>query len=532
MFFQLIIFRCLTVMTDMEPRSFYYFPRYSVGAFLVLFGIMSWVYNFDEILFHPPQGLHQWRQTDCLSLAYRYYEENLPFLEPAMHNLLADGTGKTISDFPLIYYSVAKIWQWVGPHTWIYRLLILAIFFWGMMAVLKLIESETANSLFGIFTAAILFTSPTLVYYSNNFLMNIPAFALACIGLQHFFNYQRRGQFKYLLYCTLAYLLGALLKSSALLTFVPIIFLFTTELLGVKWGSTKLFRHSGLSAILFGCLVITYLSWVGYASYYNHQHNAGAFLIGILPIWGLSSDQIQSTFEYIVHHFRWDYFRPLTTAVFITSGILVTFLFRKISRVLSIILLLTYFIGLVFCILFFEALKHHDYYVIDLFLIPVLVSLGAFKVIGSIWPRYMHSPWIYLALLFLLVHSTDFARRRMEERYSPEKKSRQHFQLYQAFIDIKPHLDKFGVKPADIVISPSDHAINISLYLMNRKGWTKYGTGNDPARIKKRIKMGAKYMLIGSPATDNLEKLEPFLADSIGSYQNITIYKLHENMAQ
>ena len=107
----------------------YYFPKYSKWIFTFSFLIFSIVYNYQDILFKSPQSIHLWRQCDCLSITMNYYQDNNPFFKPSIHNLGRDGTGKTVSDFPLIYFSVAELWKVFGYHEFIYRLVVVLFFF-------------------------------------------------------------------------------------------------------------------------------------------------------------------------------------------------------------------------------------------------------------------------------------------------------------------------------------------------------------------------------------------------------------------
>ena len=118
-----------------------YFPQYSKWIFIVLVLVMSFIYHYHNILFLSPQSLHLWRQCDCLSITLNYYQDSNNFFEPAIHNLGHDGTGKTISEFPVIYYLVAQIWKIFGIHEFIFRLIILLLFYAGLFSVFKVFEA-------------------------------------------------------------------------------------------------------------------------------------------------------------------------------------------------------------------------------------------------------------------------------------------------------------------------------------------------------------------------------------------------------
>ena len=68
---------------------------------------LSLIYSWPSILTLRPQGVHVWRQTDCLSLADHYYRTDAGILEPQIHCYISDEntTGKTASEFPGVYYG-------------------------------------------------------------------------------------------------------------------------------------------------------------------------------------------------------------------------------------------------------------------------------------------------------------------------------------------------------------------------------------------------------------------------------------------
>ena len=95
-----------------------YFPEI---IFFTIFITLFFIYDFDNISFLRPQSVHQWRQCDCLSQSLNYYQDNNSFWQPQMNYLGKDDTGKTASDFPLLYFSAAKLWKLFGYHEYIYR---------------------------------------------------------------------------------------------------------------------------------------------------------------------------------------------------------------------------------------------------------------------------------------------------------------------------------------------------------------------------------------------------------------------------
>ena len=254
------------LITVIKANSF--FPKHSWWVFSICLIITSFTYDYQDVLFRPTQSIHQWRQCDCLSITMNYYQDNNPFLQPSVHYLGADGTGKTISECPLIYYSVASLWKVFGHHEFIYRMLVLLIYFIGLFSVFKLFENKLKDSIWAMICSLLLFTSPTLVYYANNFLMDIPALSLAMVGLYFFFRFEQSGSNKFLYWSALFYTIAGLLKVSALLSFAAIIGLFALELVNVTLRSDRKVFHQPLkqAAVFAGVLLIQY-AWYSYASF-------------------------------------------------------------------------------------------------------------------------------------------------------------------------------------------------------------------------------------------------------------------------
>ena len=506
----------------------YYFPKYSKWIFIFSFLIISIVYNYQEILFKSPQSLHQWRQCDCLSITMNYFQDNNAFLEPSVHHLGVDGTGKTVSDFPLIYFSVAQLWKIFGQHEYIFRLIVLLIFFLSLFAMFKIFENTLKDSVLAIIFPLLLFTSPTLVYYANNFLMDIPAFSLAIIGLYFFYKFYQSSKIKYLYLFAFLSAIAGLLKISSLMSFIAVWGLFLLEILNIKLNpDRKIFQHPVKQIIPLIIVLIIPVIWYSYASYYNSNNNAGFFLIGYLPIWDLNISQINITLDAIHEHIKWDYFRKETQFVFLFMFIMILVFYKRVNKIM---LFLTIFLSigfLLFILLFFQALKDHDYYTINLFILIPIVLLSFLLLLKNRFKVIYTSVLFRIILIVFLIHNIDFAKRRIDNRYSHEGwPNKNWIENIQSFEEISPYLRSIGINNDDRVISLSDNSINISLYLMNQKGWTNYGISGDSIKIKEKINLGAKYLLIYNKEIYKEQYIQPFIENKIGEFRNVDIFAL------
>lgn len=506
-----------------------YSPKYSkwIFVFSLLF-ISIFIYNYHVIIFKPPQSIHRWRQCDCLSITMNYYQDNNLFFEPSVHYLGKDGTGKTVSDFPIIYYIVAQLWKVFGHYEFIYRLIILLFFFSGLFALFKIFENVLHDSLLAIAGSLLLFTSPTLVYYANNFLMDIPAFSLAIIGLYFFIKFSQSSKNKHLYLFSVFYIIAGLLKVSSLLSFFAILGLFVLELFNVQIvPGRKIFQYPNKQIVPLIAVLIIPMIWYMYASNYNFRYNGGIFLIGTLPIWDVSLFQIKVILRAINDHIGWDYFRKETQIVFVLMFVFTLVFYKKSNKLYSFLTVFLVIGFLMFTLLFFQAFKDHDYYTINLFIVVPVVLLSFMLICKNRFNMVYRSLLFRIIIIVFLIHNIDFARRRIDGRYNPNGwQNKDYIEYIQAFGEISPYMRSIGIKKEDKVLSLSDNSINISLYLMNQKGWTNYGINAEGEKIENTIKMGAKYLLIFDKEVNEKQAMKSFIKGKIGEYKNIDIYVL------
>jgi hypothetical protein len=508
-----------------------YFPKYSPFILLALILALSYVYRYHEILQLRPQGTHQWRQCDCLSITSRYYSGDSGFFQPKIHNLLEDNQGRTISEFPLIYYLVSMLWKVFGKHEWIFRLLNFVISIFGMLAIMRIFERITGDSFWGLFTAMILFTSGIYVYYSLNFLMNTTAFNMALIGWYFFFRYYRQGRSLNLYLTFLFFLLGGLLKITSLLSYFALCGLFLLEWAGVfrRNGQGIVFKNKSDFVIPALMVAITIAAWISYVRYYNSRWNSGAFLVGILPIRELSKQEISDILRNIRHIWLDQYFyRPLQLIFII--GLLSVWIFHK--RTDHVLVSITSFLAAGFVavlVLFFGALGQHDYYVTDLLILSVFIMLSLFKMLRAEQSNggILDIPLSRVLAVILLFLSVSHTAGMMEKRYQGWQNER-HLTQFYGYADIEPYLDSIGIGVSKKVISMNDSSVNITLYLMNRTGWTGYGTPmDDSTMIARRIRMGAEYLLHHRPI-DTLggSYWKYFIEGEAGRHKNVIIERI------
>lgn len=503
-----------------------FFFRYSDFIFILLLLSLCLFYHFDQILFLEPQSMHLWRQADCLSFTMNYFMEDRGFFEPSIHFIgKFSENGQTISDFPLFYFLIGKVWQITGQHEFIFRSAVLALFLTALFLIYRSLSNLFADKLWAMLPPIMLFTSPVLAYYSCNFLMNIPAFSFALIGWHFFYAYYLSHKQRKLILSIFFFTLAGLLKASALLSLGAIGGFWILE--KFKWiqlPNRPVFNHKSKAFLLFVISGLVIISWISYVKYYNSNNNSDFFLVGILPIWEMSSSAILEKFYQIRTH--WislnfpDYFQLL---VFI-SWILLLVRHRRVSRFfiyLNIVLALGVFS---FLILFFQVIAGHDYYWIDLYIALFIIVVTTILYLKENHPNtFRHAKWIFAVILIL---NAFYCQKHINKRYHGEYMD-YYNQYLSDFSSMKPVIRQLGISRDDLVISIPDGTINASLYLMDQKGWSCYGDNFETeAFFTERIQKGAKYLFVSDTTLLTKLYLQPFIRNKIAQHQSISVFSL------
>ena len=508
----------------------------------VLFLLIAWFYGTFETMDRGPYSRHQWRQVDCLSITQHYYQDDLPFLEPEIHWRGKGQTRKTISEFPIIYYSVAKIWKVTGKQYWIFRGISFLIMAFGLYYLKKLCQRFLKDDFWAIFIPLFLFSSPILAYYSNSFMMNTNALALALIGAYHFYRHRTEKSYKHLVYACILFLFAGLLKITSLLLFFGFGAIFLYEML-VKEKSLKE-RWKELLPYAFTLALI--LGWYSYAGWYNSNNMSLVFLQGLLPIWELDWNDIYSNWKLLNSELKPAYFNvpALSMLGIIFVGLIINY--KKANRYfIGLSILIT--IGIVgYILLFFQVFNVHEYYLTNLLIFIPLISLLLLDYLRNNYETIFQSRTVKITasigLLFLIYSAAvqtvvkyDIGKEWAKNSFILDKEDVKYWEWYHWDYDntlkeldtIEPVFEKAGVKLNDKVVSFPDGSINISLYLMNRNGYNDYGNTQTRAiQIEKAKKWGAKFLVISNVALLNDESLMPYFENKVGGTEHVSIFKL------
>ncbi len=517
--------------------------NYAVLLFILLLTGVSLFYNYQDIAFKRPQSVHKWRQSDCASIALNYYQGGMHFFDSETHNLTSDNgkDGKCCtSETPILYFTVAVLYKIFGYHDFVYRIFNMLLFFLGLFFLFRLLHYLLKDVFWSITLSLLFFTSPVLVYYGNNFLSNSSAFAFSIIGWYYFIRFLFESKQKWFYISIVVFLIAAALKVTALFSLFAITGIFILELSGLLKirENGKLFNHPVRYSVSIASVFLLIGLWIVHAHNFNKMHDCSYFSTNIFPVWELNREQIKGVFENIRKIWLPEYFHISVLAFLAICFFILLGFFRKANKVLIYSIIFIFAEVIIYIVLQFSTFADHDYYTIDMYILPILIVIGTFDILKRHFNKIFTSiifKWFFSLLLLFNIY---YAHQKINSRYEgwmndyPQNKD---------FYSVTPYLRQIGITANDTVISIPDYS-HASLYLMNQKGWTEYtdakfnrGTrvhyNQDSAGIQSSINKGAKYLIVnGIKEIYDKPYLKPFCTNLAGKYNQILIFNLRSKV--
>lgn len=515
--------------------------------FWVLFTLLFFVYAYQEILTFPAHSIHSWRQSDCLSLAQNFMGTNNP-LEPSIHNYISDNetSGKSAGEFTGLYYLVGKIWNITGVNLGVYRAINIILMAIACFALFNSLRKKWKDTFWSLFLSLFLFTSPLIVFYTPNFLTDITALAFTIMGWAYFIRYLGNKHFNLLIFSFGLFALAALFKITAAISFLSLLGIFGLELIGAFRKTPPVFKYQMKTFILFIGVILIILSWYFYAEYYNQLHGGKYTFNNLWPLWALTPDHYKKAIAFFNDITFWQFFHRgifWMIALLTLSAFIITF---KNQKKVFVFLLFIFFGSTCYVIFWFGALENHDYYFLNLFIIPLIV-LGInihFLIQSQLGSKIKTSLKGVGLIVFILgvFYSASNIRLRYSEKITVGKtlstlffkQSQIDYWRYTAsnyrdggLFTMEKYNRSIGIKKDDLIICYPDFSFNIALFRLNQKGWSSFDNPDyDPNIVEKHIHQGAKYLIINKIENPNTETLDPFMKDSVGFHKGYTVYKL------
>lgn len=451
----------------------------------------------------PPSGFHQWRQTQTLSVARNFFEEDMNIFYPRVDSR-GEFTGITGMEFPLVSYLIAVGYKIFGYSYIIQRVIMLLFSFialWGCFLFFrKLLNSQS----FGAFASFFLMFSPLFCYYSICALPEVPALSFSFLSLYFFLSFSESGKKSCFIAGLIALTLAALIKLSSLVIVLYIVYCI------VKRNEKRFLKVVRLAGIGFVFIVVA--AWYVYARYLRETYNNFDFRLEMnFPY---SVDVILNVMKKVFVQWLPELYINYAAFVFFCAG--VYFLIKVKYRVMNrfIFLYLTSF--LIYFILFLPMFEIHDYYAV-----PVLPVLTAVTTAGFVmmFEKSQKKKWVLYFTCLLLVTTPILGTVRSLSRLESIDRKAEIFSVEEYLNAAAPEKDY-------LVIAAGDFSPSIYLYFMHRKGWS-VGEKLSPDDIDVMRSKGARYLISTSRTVDT----QPALQDRISyvsEYGNFRLYELKQ----
>jgi 4-amino-4-deoxy-L-arabinose transferase-like glycosyltransferase len=454
------------------------------------------------------------------------------FFKPEVMFQISDGgtSGYTVGECPILYYFIAILWKVFGYSDFTYRLLNTIIFFVGLVALYKTAFHFLKNHFWSTFIPILLFTSPVVTYYAANYLTDTTAIALILIGWNYIIKFICHNKNRTFYTAFFFFTIAGLIKVTALLSVMALlgIILYSTIKKNNRFFPTNLkfdIKKGIVVTMMFGIIIAWYL----FAINYNKSHKAYAadgntyFSTNTFPIWNLDKQDIIDITHEITNHWSNEYYHYSVYFLFLALFLVFTFFIKKTNPFLTTITMLVLGGTILFCLLWYFAFAQHDYYIINLLILPVFMFIAVLEFLNRTYPKISNSLLTKVALSILLLFNINYAKGKLKERYLGEANE---YKNYKDVHSITPYLRELGIHSDDKVISLPDHTPCYTLYLMNQPGWSQINFRNDSAQVKEYIQLGAKYLILTDAEPLTRACLQPFLKNKIGEFGKVKIFKL------
>ncbi|MCK9611476.1 MAG: glycosyltransferase family 39 protein [Bacteroidales bacterium] len=524
--------------------------RYGFIIFILFYSGFFFFYNYNKILTYRPKSIHQHRQCDCLSFTYNFYKTGNSLFEPQLNLKTGKNfSGKNASEFPILYWTVAKLWKLFGYHEWIYRLFFVIIMFLGLFALFRIFENILKDVYWAILLPLWLFTSTIIIYYGNNFLTDVPGLCFAFIGWYFFLKYVNTKKYWFIIATLSFFCLAMLVKITAGISFAALLIIFILEWTKIiRFDSNYIFKKRILTLLLFLFVGIIVASWYLYAVYYNKVHENYLFQTGVLPIWNMKSSEITIMFRILFDFQLKNYFHTIGLIIILAFFVIALLNFKKQNRFLLILNIIIFLCCIGGMSLWFGAYNVHDYHLINYLIFIPATCLTFFNFLKQNYPDIFSSLKFKIVMLVIVLVCAHYGKEKTWARYCGHNKqlydyssflSRWEVDFYryenwaygtrmEAYETITPYLREIGITENDNVFSLPDASPSITLYLMGQNGVSFIAEkGPDFIHMINHYKsLNIKYAIVGDTSIRKDPMIAKVLSEKIGQYKNVAIYKI------
>jgi hypothetical protein len=480
-------------------------------------------YNYIDLLLLSPVGTHIWRQADSASFAWCYWQNGLSFFNPEIMNI-SYGNGKAVSEFPIIAYITALLYETFGFQHWYQKAIHVFIYFLGLCSLFIIASNRIRNIYTAYFLTIIFFAAPIMVFYGNNYIPDVVALSFCFVGIAAYFKSNNYSSVICTLISVIAFCLAGMLKPTYLIPMLSLCSaLLTHALYSKEYSDIRKYRF--LMPFIF-VLIITFI-WILFVKVYNGNNEHVYFLTSIKPIWIKGSEMLSRMYVIKRTITQWAncHFHISTHLLFLVSVAYIPSAFKKGDRLICMITIYLLIGCSLYYFLWFWQFLHHDYYTILIYSLYFFSIFNFIILIEKLYQSKIKKHHLFLVFTVFLILNINHTRNCITNRIlNNNSEFGWNEDLWHR--DFIPYLHKMNITNKDIIISIPDKSPQVSLYMIGCRGYTEFTVGHyNIENIINFRERGAKYLFISGDYERYIQVGES-VGKKIGQFNSIHIYKL------
>jgi len=468
---------------------------------LLSFALHYHIFNLDLV------GIHVWRQTETQTVINNFYHDDFNIFNAKINNFVWRNRDFRL-EFPTLQWIYAIFYKIFGEHIAISRVLTFILGLFSVYGMYYLCKAVFKNIQIATICAWCFNFSPVFYYYTVNPLPDNLSLCCGIWSIAFFYNYINTEKTKYLIWSAIFLSLATLIK-------LPLILygslMLTFFILQLKW------KERSLKQLLFPVAVFILCALPDLAWYMYVIPN---YWYGMLVLKGVAGVKLTmaDTFSFL-----WGNATSVLPELLINYGSVLFFILGFYFIIRNKTYKNKYFPlfavwGLSILVYFLFELNViclvHDYYLLPFLpVIFLLVAYGGYSLLSS-KRKYLQ---ILAGTCLVILPLTAFLRA--DSRWNT-KEPNFNVSYYNNKKEIRDLIPKDAY-----VIAGNDASQQISLYYIDRKGWTYEDDILNDKIISDYMNKGARYLFIDGNA-DTISEVKAHLAEKIFDKETLRIYKL------
>ncbi|MBQ8223399.1 MAG: glycosyltransferase family 39 protein [Bacteroidales bacterium] len=356
---------------------------------------------------------------------------------------------------------------------WIFRTCTFVIALIGIFFLYKLSFQITKSFVKSLFVTSFALTSPIYAYYFNGFIPSIPELTFAIISLYFYVKYFDNVNNKSFTLSIAFLTLSVLIRSSFAVTYVALLCFEFLRI--IRKEST--FRNKIIPILTSFLLIFTYYLWNKHIA----NLNGTLFLTDLMPsndwndFWHRMT-KAKDNWQY--HYFGKIHYYSFIVIVVIAMLSVCLKKFKskedhncKRTLPLYFLIIIMFFAYALFTLAMGKQFPNHDYYFIDTYFLPLLISLILILKSLPIKTNYFQKTISVLIssilIVFMLINVKEMQQKRRAKYWG--EASERTIKNYQGSEEF---LDSMNVSKGAKILTLYSYPQNTPFILMNRKGYT------------------------------------------------------------